>query len=257
MSTKSSSRLLDLSFYDNNTLSIPLDFINSEDLKFLQDLITEIVDELQDDYVLKMKSFKTKFFVSIYLKNKKGYIYVKDKNFYKYLNSMTFMMNKPNIPKMLKFSRVSVNVIDDKRMANILRCRNLPSEITEEDLKNIFKDFASDPDTIQIRFIKGNRVPDTFPYVSVDKNNIAFIVFDPETTDARFALLLNRELTINIGDNSYELKFNHSFRTEKDITSELRRRKTIFQQNFKLKEPIIDSIYKKDTKKLRDNLEIW
>lgn len=227
-----------LTFCDQHTLSIPLNFINSDDIELLQILITNIINDLQDEYILKKKTDKNKFFVSICLKNMKSYIYIKDLDFYNYLKSRVFIINKPNTPKILKFSKVSVTNIDDKRMANILRCKNLPNEITETDLKLIFREFASDPDTIQYRFIKGNKVEDKYPYVSVDNNNIAFIVFDPDTTDAMFTLLFNKELIIKCGENSITLEFNHSFRTPKDITSELRRRKSIFTTNFKLKEKI-------------------
>lgn len=217
---------------DEHTLEIPVDFINSKSAYQIQTIVTEIVRELQDGYVSSKCKQRSEFFVSASVEKSKSYIFVKDPEFHKYLSSTTFLSAAIDRPKVLKFKKVKLSVADDKHMSNILRCKNLPSSISELDLKRIFRNFASDPDKKQLRFIKGVHVEDTYPFVSVDKNGVAFVVFDPETMDARFALLLNKELTIVSEDGETILEFNHSYRTEKDEKSEMRRRKSAFNKNF-------------------------
>lgn len=88
-----------------------------------------------------------------------------------------------------------------------LTCKKLPDFVNEKNLKAIFRNYASDPFRKTIRKNKENLVFDTYPYVvivereykidnSITRNRVAFITFDSNTNDARFALQMIKRLEI-------------------------------------------------------------
>src|SRR5262249_29797658 len=96
----------------------------------------------------------------------------------------------------LGISRAEVYGIDSKFMANILKCKNLPPWITRDDLKVQFAPYASDSKTIHERYIRGAKIEEPYPFVNINADGVAFIIFDPSTRDAQFALHMMKKTPI-------------------------------------------------------------
>lgn len=119
--------------------------------------------------------------------------------------------------------------VDQKFMPNILKCKNVPDWVTKEDLKAQFSPYASDSLTLQERHIKGRRVEETYPFVNINDDRVAFIIFDPSTNDALFALHMMKKIVItktlpNKTVNKVVLLFGHSFRTDRDMMADISQR---------------------------------
>jgi len=113
-----------------------------------------------------------------------------------------------------QISPAFVTDLDDKYCHNVLCSRNIPLWISEQDIKNIFIPYTSDSITKYIRKIKGKKIADTYPFVTINENRVAFITFHLETRDAQFALLMTRKVTLNNQNGeSFVLIFNHSYNT--------------------------------------------
>lgn len=109
-----------------------------------------------------------------------------------------------------------VQDLEDKYCHNVLCCRNVPSWITEKDLKAVFTPYASNSITKVKRKFKNKEIKDTYPFVTINDNRVAFITFDPSTKDAQFALLMMRKVDlVSPFDTSQTctLVFNHSYNT--------------------------------------------
>lgn len=122
----------------------------------------------------------------------------------------------------LNIDRAAAKPVEPKYMPNILRCTNVPFWVTPADLKMQFKPYATDSETIHDRCIKGRRMQEAYPFININAENIAFIIFDPSTYDAYFALHMMKKTIItklnNQGShNTVTLIFTHSFRTDRDI----------------------------------------
>ena len=137
----------------------------------------------------------------------------------------------PNMVEIPEFSyfgvdRAMVVPVDEKFMPNILKCKNVPEWITQADLKAQFSPYADDSQTIQERFVKGRRLEETYPFVNINNDRVAFIIFDNKTTNAQFALHMMKKTVISkkMPDgtvNTFTLVFGHSFRTDRDIMSDI------------------------------------
>ena len=104
-----------------------------------------------------------------------------------------------------------------------MKGKNLPSSITINDIKKKFLPFASDSKTLYKRNIKGKSIKDNYPFVTINENRVAFITFDDKTSDAMFALLMTKKITIN----NFTIFFGHSYRNDRDMINEKKsRRKT-------------------------------
>lgn len=132
------------------------------------------------------------------------------------------------VPEIAYFSvdRAMSTPVDTKFMANILKCKEVPSWITKEDLKMQFTPYATDSTTLQERFIKGRRTEETYPFVNINDDRVAFIIFDPSTHDAQFALHMMKKTVIKKkkSDGSWNvatLIFSHSFRTDRDLMADI------------------------------------
>jgi len=128
------------------------------------------------------------------------------------------------IPELAYFSvdRAMATPVDSKFMPHILKCKEIPSWITKEDIKAQFAPYVSDSKTPQERFIKGRRIEETYPFVNVNEDRVAFVIFDSKTHDAQFALHMMKKTIINkkMPNNTVEtttLIFNHSYRTDRDM----------------------------------------
>lgn len=107
--------------------------------------------------------------------------------------------------------------IDDRYTHNVIVSRRVPDWITENILKNLFVNYASDSTTIHRRNVRGRNKVDTYPHIGTsvrDDVRSVYVTFDPSTADARFALLMTRKLLVvdRSGDHDdVTLVFNHSY----------------------------------------------
>lgn len=116
--------------------------------------------------------------------------------------------------------------VESKYMPNILKCKNVPTWITKDDLKVQFSPYASDRETVHERVIKGRRVEETYPFVNINDDRVAFVIFDPSTHDAYFALHMMKKTVISKrlpdgSENRITLLFGHSFRTDRDMMADI------------------------------------
>ena len=122
--------------------------------------------------------------------------------------------------------RAMVTPVDPKFMQNILKSQKVPIWVTKADLKAQFAPYASDSSTRQERLIKGNRIEETYPFVNINDDRVAFIIFDPSTHDAQFAVHMMKKtvMTKKSADGSTlseTLIFGHSYCTDRDSMSHI------------------------------------
>ena len=121
--------------------------------------------------------------------------------------------------------RAMITPVDPKFMHNILKSKGVPNWVNEKDLKSLFSPYASDSITVQEKFIKGRRVEETYPFVNINNDGVAFIIFDPNTHDAQFALhMMKKTVVTKLIDgfkNTITLIFQHSFRTDRDLMTDI------------------------------------
>lgn len=129
--------------------------------------------------------------------------------------------------------RAMCKPVDDKFMHNVLRCRGVPRHIKERDLKIAFSPYASDITTSHERRVRGQVVTETYPIININNERTAFIIFDPETNDARFALHMMKKVEFTNPDSM--LLFSHSFRSDRDAVSAIVKRHR--KQNLPRSEP--------------------
>lgn len=145
------------------------------------------------------------------------------------------------IPDLAYFGvdRAMATPVDPKFMHNILKCKEIPPWVTKEDVKMQFAPYATDSKTLQERFIKGRKVEETYPFVNINDDRVAFIIFDPSTHDAQFALHMMKKTLITKKTteckardnercssmqgmvNTVTLIFGHSFRTDRDLMADI------------------------------------
>lgn len=127
------------------------------------------------------------------------------------------------IPKFAYFTvdRARCEALDKKYMAHILKCRDVPNWLSKEELKKYFTPFVSDCKTLQKRTIKGQTISEAYPFVNINNDRVAFIIFDSSTNDASFALHMTKKSIFTNGTETATLVFNHSFRTERDIMADI------------------------------------
>lgn len=126
----------------------------------------------------------------------------------------------------LLVSPAIVTPLEDKFVPNILKAKNVPPWVTEHDLKIRFAPYATNSTTVVDRVVKGRRFKETYPFVNINDDRIAFLIFDPCTHDAQFALHMTKKLPVTrkMDDGkifSTTLLFNHSFSTDRDKMSEI------------------------------------
>ncbi len=96
----------------------------------------------------------------------------------------------------LEVSPAYVTSPDDGHCHSILVARNIPSWVSERELKRRFALYTSDPTTKFKRRVNRKDVTDTYPCVTIVNKScrLAFVTFDPSTRDAQFALLMTRKV---------------------------------------------------------------
>lgn len=127
----------------------------------------------------------------------------------------------------LGIDRAIAPFLENKFMPNILKCKDVPEWVSKELLKAEFTPYASDSKTIHERFVKGRKIEETYPFVNINEDRVGFIIFDPRTNDGRFALhmmkktyMVKRDPNGDIIDRA-TLLFNHSYRTDRDLMSDI------------------------------------
>ncbi len=139
---------------------------------------------------------------------------------------LDFDPSKINISETAHFivDRALAHSVDDKYMPNILKSKNVPDWITKDDLKIQFAPYATKSDAVHDRIIKGHQTKESYPFVNINEDRVAFIIFDPSTNDALFALhmmmktFMSKEMP-NGTVNNVTLLFGHSYRTDRDLVS--------------------------------------
>lgn len=116
----------------------------------------------------------------------------------------------------LLLDRATASTIDTQRfLPNVLKCKDLPEWLSRDDLKSFFTPYATSKVTGFTKYYKGVKIAEQYPIVNINKDRVAFIIFDPNTYDAHFALHMMKKFTIN----NTTLIFTHSFRTDKNDKS--------------------------------------
>ena len=149
-----------------------------------------------------------------------------------------FDPNKLEVSKIAHFivsSGLAAREIEANKMPNILKARNVPDWVTKEDLKVQFSPYAEDSTTLHRRSIKGRSVDEAYPFVNINDDRIAFIIYDPSTYNAFFALHMMKKTVITKKTssgviNSVTLMFNHSFRTDRDLMADISQRSRPIQK---------------------------
>lgn len=125
----------------------------------------------------------------------------------------------------LQIEKALVDPINKRFMHNILKSKDVPSWVSKEDLKIKFSPYASDNKTRYERVLKGVSFNETYPFVNINKDGVCFIIFDPSTHDAQFALLMSKKTIIkkDIGGKklSAMLRFRHSYCTDRDLMTSI------------------------------------
>ena len=136
-----------------------------------------------------------------------------------------------DVPEFAHFGidRAMATEVDPKFMPNILKARKVPMWITKADLTVQFAPYASDSVTRQDRLIKGNRISEPYPFVNINEDRVAFIIFDPSTHDAQFALHMMKKAVFSKKSPdgtilSETLFFGHSYCTDRDCMSQINQR---------------------------------
>lgn len=142
-------------------------------------------------------------------------------------------------PKMVRVAREEYLIIDGamvkpletKYIPNILKASNVPRWMTVRHLKGIFSPYARDSTTKQKRIVHGSTITEPYPFINFsekDGKRSVFAIFDPETTNARFALHMQMKTVIrDTIDNltcSSVLIFYHAFKTDRDIMTDINKR---------------------------------
>lgn len=132
--------------------------------------------------------------------------------------------------------------IDEKFSPNILKAKNVPSWVTPADIKLKFTPFTSNSKTVVDRVVKGRHFKETYPFVNINSEGIAFVIFDPATLDAPFALYMLKKcvMTKKSPDGraqSCTLIFNHSFSTDRDKMAEIVQKPVVVKQQAPLPKP--------------------
>lgn len=102
---------------------------------------------------------------------------------------------------------------------NVLCGKNIPMELTADDLKGLFRPFISDPTKKNVKIIKGIKSEEYYPLVSITAKRLAFVTFDPSSRDACFALKMARKITLSKTNKIYTLIFNRTYIKGKESSS--------------------------------------
>ena len=108
-----------------------------------------------------------------------------------------------------------VKPLEDKHVVeHVLKAKNVPFEITKEDILQVFEFYATEsranigPSSFQ------TQPKYTYPKIVFDKRT-CFVTFSKSTNDAHFALCMTKKLFLDKGDKVHLLRFEYA--TKKDM----------------------------------------
>ena len=120
-----------------------------------------------------------------------------------------------------------IRELDSKYCPYILTAKRIPDFVTVENLKQIFRNYTTDPFKEVNRNVKGNSVTDTYPFIvivdrdykkydddEVVRSRTVFVTFDYNTNDAKFALQMVKRLEVVDPNNPCRkeiMYFDHSY----------------------------------------------
>lgn len=107
--------------------------------------------------------------------------------------------------------------LDDNYSHNVICCRDVPSWVKDSDFKKIFEQFTTDFTSKVKRKINGSIIYDTYPFITLNNNNMVFITFDYNTHDAQFALLMTKKYVLHNKNNKnmkVVLNFTQSYKSK-------------------------------------------
>lgn len=124
--------------------------------------------------------------------------------------------DEPQVPDRGYFtvSAAFVTEVDKNFAPNILRSCGVPKWVTATMLKGEFTPYASDSKTEHKRTVHGRIIREPYPFVTMLDDGVVFIIFDPMTHDAGFALHMMKKLNIRQGDKEATLIFSMSYRNQ-------------------------------------------
>lgn len=102
-----------------------------------------------------------------------------------------------------------VTELEGEYLPHTLCVSRVPNWITEDQIQKVFLPYRSNPNAYS--FFKEHHGK-KYPFVVRKGPGIYLIHFDPNTSDAQFALLMQRKTTMSHGKNKIALKFNHARR---------------------------------------------
>jgi hypothetical protein len=97
---------------------------------------------------------------------------------------------------------------------NILKTKNIPPWVTARELKDLFKIYASDSTTKS--YNKYTKCEDTYPFIYIAPDRSGYIIFDPSSCDALFAIHLMKKTFIKKEMSSSTLILYKCLSTDRD-----------------------------------------
>ena len=119
----------------------------------------------------------------------------------------------------LEFSMACAKPIPPNYVPNVIHSRNLPSWVTEEQLKQMFQPFVSNKNSkYTVVGHDGKKIRESYPKVTIEMSTkgsrIGYVEFEPRSFDANFALLMMTKTTLtkSVGGESVQVVFSHPWK---------------------------------------------
>lgn len=136
-----------------------------------------------------------------------GYRYTDEQR--KYLE--TKMKNVPELGH-FEIGNAVINDVKQFECDNVLLTTKVTEDSIHHFLKTMFTKYTTDPQKTAIIEFNGTTIRDTYPVICRTPDNDVFIVFDPETSDAKKAILMTRKLKLTNKKTNmpFHLYFSHA-----------------------------------------------
>ena len=120
---------------------------------------------------------------------------------------------------------------ESKFLPNVLKATNVADWVTARHIKIIFTPYVTDAVTPDERVVHGVTVREPYPHVNIsekDGKRCVFVVFDPQTTNAYFALHMQMKTTVRDKIDNVPrlcvLIFHHAYKGDRDMMTEINKR---------------------------------
>ena len=140
---------------------------------------------------------------------------------------------KVHVPReeYLIIQEAQVKSVESKYRHDVLKAIGVPDWITPSHIKTIFTPYVTDANTKDKRVVHGATVVEPYPFVNIsekDGKRFVFVTFDPQTTNAQFALHMQMKTIVRDKiDNvprSAVLIFHHAYKADRDMMTEINKR---------------------------------